>query len=236
MDSTKEVSVPSHKELHLKQQEVKLRNGESVTFESFSVSRMRLYHGSQVHGIQEFTAAEETTIGSGVYLTSNKEAAVGYAIVRSSRPESKPTLYEVEIQDLNILNLSTRSAIDAFAKRFREILIERKGQIKVDHEKIMDKSTREFIKYNTVRNIEERIRMIDDNSYKYPKDLLFGVGDWARAMLQEMGYDGLMAIEGGEGGNGVVIRDHDSYVIFDPKKVSVVEQQQFASKIGQKPT
>jgi hypothetical protein len=95
----------------------------------------------------------------------------------------------------------------------------------------MDKNTSEFIKYGFVKNIENRTRMIDDNSFRSLKDLLFGVGDWARSMLQDMGYDGLMAIEGGEGGNGLDIGKHDSYVIFDPKKVKVVEQINFASRI-----
>ncbi|MEK7580734.1 MAG: hypothetical protein AAB512_00480 [Patescibacteria group bacterium] len=231
MEPPKELPFNLQTEFLKEHKEVQLQNGETVIFESFKVDSMHLFHGSRVHGIQELTEADETTIGNGVYLTSNKEAAYGYGVVRSSKQDDQPTLYVVELTDLNILNLSTWDGIKSFAKKFKEVLSQRKDQIKVDHNKIMDKNTAEFIKYSTVKNIEERIGMIDYDSYRSLKDLLFGLGDWARSMLQDMGYDGLMAIEGGEVGNGVDIGKHDSYVIFDPKQVKVVEQQQFASII-----
>ncbi len=235
MEPTKEVVSPPRGELQLEQQEVKLRNGESVTFESFRINRMRLFHGSRVHGIQEFNDADETTIGDGVYLTSNKEAAYGYSIVRSVTKDDQPSIYEVEISNLNILNLTTKSGVDAFAKRFREKLFDYLRSVKIDHEKIMDKDRNEMHKNLGKLRVMDLIEEIDKQSYaRGLKNITFGVGHFVREMLGEMGYDGLLALEGGEGGNGVLVGDHDSYVIFDPTKVTIVEQQQFASRIDPK--
>ncbi len=80
--------------------------------------------GSSVSGITQFRDAEETTIGSGFYLTSQKDAAIGYVYVRANdRKLQTPVVYESEIVDANVLTLTTKTAIMDFMKFFRQKLI-----------------------------------------------------------------------------------------------------------------
>ncbi|OGH08099.1 MAG: hypothetical protein A2171_01350 [Candidatus Levybacteria bacterium RBG_13_35_9] len=118
--TTAEPPNPSQRPL---EKEITLKNGENIILPSIQIDRMRLFHGSPISGIKEFKVSEETTIGNGFYTTSSRDAAVGYATVRSNAPEQK-FVYEVEINNMNILDLSTDEALNQFTKLWREKLSE----------------------------------------------------------------------------------------------------------------
>lgn len=199
---------------------VALKNGETITLHSVQIEKISLFHGSPISGIREFREAEESTIGEGLYGTSSKDVASKYAVVRS--PESTQRfVYEVEVADLNILDLTTPGALDELAKLMREKLSDLQGKIKAENE---------TVKWWTEEKLRQTIELIDRRKYRGPKDILFSYGHIAREALMDLGYDGLRAMEGGEGGHGITIGNHDSYVIFDPKKARVVNEEPVALK------
>src|SRR3989344_6039344 len=72
------------------------------------VKNRTLYHGSATPEIKKegkFKKAVESTVGEGVYLTSQTKDAIGYAHTRiGSNPygkaETEPTIYETSIESL----------------------------------------------------------------------------------------------------------------------------------------
>lgn len=201
---------------------ITLNSGEVIILKSENVGAMRLFHGSPIPGITEFRDAEETTIGNGFYATSSREAAASYSVVRSNTPENR-FLYEVEISDLNIVDLSSHNDLDNFAKLLREKLALLQGTLKANNE---------AIKWYAEEQLRQTIEMIDQKKYKYLKEICQPYGDLTRKTLIDLGYDGLVAFEGGEAGNGANIGRHDSYVIFDPKKVKVITEEPTEANIS----
>lgn len=207
---------------HVFNKEVELKN-EKVVLPGMFIEQMTLYHGSATAGITSLTEAEDTTIGSGVYLTSQKEAATGYAWVRSIPSHLNknpiPVVYEVNISDLNIANLSTPDALEGFTKLFYEGL----GQWV---EKIDEMDFKNEFHKNIMREKAQQVRNdIIHGKFKHLKDLTFSFGNVTRTLLGGHGFDGLMAYEGGESRSGFSIGDHDSFVIFDPVKTSIKKEE-----------
>ena len=200
--------------------EIQLINGEVIKLPSLHIERLKLFSGSPVPGLETFRDSEETTVGSGVYLTSQKEAARGYALVRGSRLPAIPTLYEVEIADMDMVDLATRVAVESFAKLWRQEL-ENWRETKLPIINVPHEMVRETYE----ERVQKVIEFIDRNSFRYLRDLTFNFGGLIREVFTRQEYDGLIAIEGGESGNGVTIGDHDSYVIFDSTKVKKVGEE-----------
>lgn len=202
----------------LREREIVLNSGEAVVLPSMHIEKMRLYHGSPVSGIQQLKESEDTTLGFGIYLTSQKEAATGYAIVRGNRGPKQPTVYEAEIGDVDILNLTTQSSIDSFAKYFEEELTAIK-------EKRLTELGYIDSYYGMIVRALEVIRNSSQDNPIFLKKFLWNFQDVTKDVVVKKGYDGLMAYEGGESGNGVTIGDHDSFVIFKPEKVKVIKEE-----------
>lgn len=173
------------------------------------IDKAVLYHGSGTPGIREFLPADETTIGRGVYLTSDPVSAKGYALLRVARKESKsPVVYEVETDRLRLADLRADEGIDKFASLLREELI------RLIH------NTPKPLPSILVRTVNMAVERIDKHSFRGLKDITWNFQDIVTSLIREKGFDGLVAIEGGEGDMG----NHDSYVIFDPKKVKILEE------------
>lgn len=214
------------------EKEIQIPNGETVKLSSMHVERMQLFHGSTVAGIKKFVDAEETTVGAGVYLTTQRDSATGYAKVREiDRRLTDPAIvYETEIADMNILNLSTADAILNFMKFIRpQIYLWDKNELpKV-------KFSSEFFKetyHSALVDLNIRIAEWIKKGHIPPvKSILQQFGDPARKILMREEFDGLMTIEGGEyqrnpnTGEEIRIGDHDSYVIFQPDKVRIVKEE-----------
>jgi len=171
------------------------------------IKNKTLYHGSATTGINEFTKAEEDTIGSGIYFTSRAEDAVGYAKRRSrGKKGSSPIIYETVIENLKLVDLRQDDNAHKILEGFKLLLIKKLEQPGLDY----------FVK-NACRN---SIDAIDQNKV--------GAGNLKEATashtqlfsdhIRSLGYDGLIALEGGEGED---IGQHDTYLIFDPEKAKI---------------
>ncbi len=170
-----------------------------------------LYHGSATPGIKTFNLAEEDTIGSGIYFTSEEQNAGGYAKRRSrGNKDGVPVIYKVEIDEAKLANLEDNHHVNYFMNGFKEVL----------RDKLSDTNLPWFTKHT----IEDSISKIESGEITSGniRDATFSHTKSFSEYLISLGYNGLIAREGGEGDD---VGPHDSYVIFDPDKVSIVQER-----------
>jgi hypothetical protein len=169
------------------------------------VRHKMLFHGSSVSGIEKLNPAEETTIGDGVYFTSDRKDAEGYAIRRSrSRKDSKPLVYVASIENLKFFDARNDSNAKTLLNGFLDILIQErmKEDLPWNKEAILDEAI-EKIKLGKVSSSNLR-------------EVGFAHGKLFTNYVKFLGYDGLIAFEGGEGDD---VGNHDTYLVFDQDKV-----------------
>jgi len=167
-----------------------------------------LYHGSMTPRIKELQAAEENTVGQGAYLTSQEEAAKGYAIKRADEYKGSPTLYEVNIDNAKLIDLRDTKTLDKIFQGFNEFLKEKLKQ-----------GSLSWQREGVARSVIERIsqKHYSTGTIKFTTE---NCGDWFSEYLQPKGYDGLIALEGGEGNIG----DHDTYLFFNTSKPKITKE------------
>lgn len=170
-----------------------------------------LYHGSGQSGIESFNQAEEDTVGSGVYFTSEMKDAAGYAKRRARRyKEGLPVLYEANIENVKLLDLRKDENVKMVLEKFKAVL-----------EKELASPNLKWNYETILRNSIEAInagKIGADNL----RDVTFGLGKVFSNFLKTLGYDGLMAVEGGEGED---VGRHDTYLIFDPEKIRIINEK-----------
>lgn len=141
--------------------------------------------------------------------------AAGYAHVRSGDPQNR-TVYETEVENLTLVDLTNqRETLPSLAKLMAQELRKYKKAI------YFSAKVKEHLKWVIQANANKILEMIQEGKVRYPKDLLFHFGAIATNKFASFGLDGIKAIEGGEGGNQIQIGNHDTYVVFDPKKVRI---------------
>lgn len=200
--------------------EITLDNGEVLVLPTIKINKKKLYHGSTVSGITEILEAEEDTVGKGVYLTSEPMWASGYAMVRSSNPQNR-IVYETEVENLTLIDLTNqRETLPILGKLMVQEIR------KFENKTANSEDIKAPLKWAISHNASEIYKMVRENKLRAPRDLLFHFGALATNKLKGLGLDGIKAIEGGEGGNNIKIGDHDTYVIFDPQKVKVIQESQ----------
>lgn len=220
MESSSGEFEPQGKDFRIFNKEVLLKNGETIQLPGMHVQKMTLYHGSPVAGITSLAEAEETTVGNGAYLTSQKEAAIGYAKIRSTRQNNTPIVYEAIISDINIANLSTADGISGFSQLLKGGLI-----TKLEKWRKAASETGDLPSWTVVELASRNIDKIDKNTYDSLKDLTFSFGHLTRELLTKEGFGGLMTYEGGENSRNISIGTHDSFVIFNPKRAQIVKEE-----------
>lgn len=218
---------------------------------SVQIEKIRLFHGSVMEGIKIILPAKDETIGHGTYFTSQRYAAEIYALNRSSglnleyKTDSNeerlrkhivtpvgpqiPVVYEVEVENLKLADIRTQENFKSVMKGYRDYLI--------DYRKKFLKSNLTWDENIENDHIDQAIGTIDVlegnasefvglSKYKHlsfekiaPKDILQYTGRTFTEYLMKKKYDGILAIEGGERESG----QHDSYVIFDPEKIKIIE-------------
>lgn len=183
--------------------------GENNVLNIF-ISRKTLYHGSANQGIVAFNPAEEDTVGSGIYFTSEAKDAIGYARRRSrSRQDSTPILYEAQIENLRLANLRNDENVKKILNGFKEVLRQRLNDPNV-----------QWSYQETLRRSIDAINQGRVGSGNL-REAVFAHTDKFTEYLESLGYDGLVTFEGGEGDIG----NHDTYLIFDPKKVKIIKER-----------
>ena len=168
-----------------------------------------LYHGSPVDNISQFNEAEETTIGTGVYLTSQADIAIGYARLRANHRKGKsPVIYEVEVNNLKILDLRKNDNVVKILQGFKLYLADLYNSPNQPRRPSWQIAIRRAI--NTIES-----HTVNSGNLR---KVTFNTSPYFSEYIQSLGYDGLVAFEGGEGDT---VGDHDSYVIFNPANIRV---------------
>ncbi len=177
-----------------------------------------LYHGSATAGIESLQQAEEYTMGHGVYLTSEADKAGGYGKVRA-RNQAQPFVYMTEISNLKLVDLRQANNVEQVA---RGIL----PRLRAKLEEYQDKGD---VPWYYSHAVQRAIEMIEEGNFgkgrveavaQYPI-----VAEVFEEYVRSLGYDGVIGVEGGEGGEDMAIGDHDTYVIFNPEQVKVIAQR-----------
>jgi hypothetical protein len=200
--------------LHARSEKIKERQGEEEVDNGLGVlvKRKTIYHGSGISGITKFNEAEEDTVGSGIYFTSDAKDAIGYARRRSRRAEDhKPIVYEANIENLKLLDLRKQENFEKILPGFADKLYER-------YEEHKAQNNNSLTGYGVV--LMRILQAIDANkiSINNLKTLTQQTGKYFSEYVQSLGFDGLVVMEGGEGDD---VHNHDTYLIFDPEKVSI---------------
>lgn len=220
-----------NKKLSKKQEEVPINDGLGVF-----LKKKTLYHGSSTSGIEEFKAAEETTVGEGLYCTSQAKDAINYSHQRSGGPEKEPILYEVLVENLKLLDLRNNENIKSVMRDYAPIIrgkIDRMKEeiLKIRQERkdvqddlkvmVLGDSRQDLITaYGLINSEEINIHTI--------QEVTRVAGQLFTDYVRSIGYDGLITIEGGEG--DFRKSNHDSYVLFDPEMAKIVKEQKLAKK------
>lgn len=172
------------------------------------VRHKTLFHGSSTSGIEKLNPAEETTVGEGVYFTSKREDAEGYANRRSrSRQEAMPTIYRANIENLKFFDARNDDNVARILKGFLEVL-----------QNELQKEGLPWSKESVLDNAIEKIRSNAVTAGNL-REVGSAHGRLFTDYIQSLGYDGIIALEGGEGQD---IGNHDTYLIFDPEKVGTL--------------
>lgn len=170
-----------------------------------------LFHGSATPGITEFERAEEDTVGAGVYL-ANEATARGYALHRSRR-SGTAVLYEVEVEDARLVDLTEQDTVAEVMTGFRHVL-QREHQ----------QQTRDGGPWYWTGALRQMIDEIDSGrgvQVGAVKLVTQRSGELFTGYLEGRGFDGVVALEGGEGELG----GHHSYLLFDPAKLRIRSEQ-----------
>jgi hypothetical protein len=160
--------------------------------------------GPSPEGIEEFSlgGADDGLYGRGIYMTdapsiagggeSNEIAELGYATARGRRKES-PAVYKIVNRVENPWNPDK--------KKFRK-------------KDLPDKALKQLADYfdRTGKNIKGKWPMSDESLRYYMGN------DWVNALLQELGYDGIVH----EGGRIMGAPPHTVTVAFDPSQIRSV--------------
>jgi len=191
------------------------------------IKKKTLYHGSGISGIESFNKAEEDTVGSGIYFTSEAKDAIGYARLRSEREKntqradgapvienSVPTIYESSIEDIKLCDLRKDENVKKVLGGFREVL----------NEELKKPDLKWFIHGSLERTIET----LDSGKIGAGnlKEITQSNGQLFSDYIKSLGYEGLITFEGGEGGNG----NHHTYLIFDPEKAKINRENKILSQ------
>lgn len=186
------------------------------------IKKRTLFHGTTIKGIKDFLKAEETTVGEGVYLTSQAKDAVGYAYRRKAnrsnrenRQRVKPVVYEVSVENLRLADL----------RKDKNVKILLRGLLPILEEKSKSKD----IKYYRQNALVEAYGLIFSGKIGRGNvsEAIAPIGQVFTDYMQSLGYDGLITYEGGEGKE---VGNHDTYLIFDPEKVKVGREQEIKEK------
>jgi len=197
--------------IHEQQDEEEINDGLGVF-----IKKKTLYHGSATEDIQAFNEAEETTVGHGVYLTSEAKDAIGYARRRARHKpqqvgEVKPVIYELTVEGIKLLNLRKDENVKKIVQGFKVVL-----------EEELKKDNIPWFRRTTLQRAIDVINQEKVDSGKI-REVAFSHGKLFTDYVTSLGYDGLITYEGGEGDD---VKEHDSYVIFDPSKAKIVQEHQ----------
>jgi hypothetical protein len=175
-----------------------------------------LYHGSPVPDIKDLEAATEDTVGRGVYLLNNSEQAAQYARKRALERDSlAPVVYEARLKNLRLVNLDNPEKLGEIMEGFAQEL-----------EKLKKTGG---LAWNVLEAADRAIALIRGGRIVpgNVKHAVWNFNSQFSTYLVGLGYDGLKTWEGGEGEE---ISSHETYLVFDPKRIISLDYQPTSSQ------
>jgi hypothetical protein len=185
-----------------RQDEEEIDNGLGIF-----LKKKTLYHGSGTSEIGTFNKAEETTVGHGIYLTSEAKDAIGYARRRShEKVDASPIIYESSVEDIKLLDLRKNENVKKVLTGFKGVI---EQKLKTPN-----------LNWAQENQLQEAIQTINAGKVGAGnlRDVTFGIGDLFSEYVKSIGYEGLITFEGGEGYD---VGTHDTYLVFDPTKATI---------------
>ncbi|MEO6508443.1 MAG: hypothetical protein ABIO02_00665 [Patescibacteria group bacterium] len=184
------------------------------------VEQKTLYHGTGISGIQQFNKAEEYTVGTGVYFTSDEHSAEGYARRRAKRVEgAQPLIYEASVESVKLADFrnddSTTNLLTGFIPYLEKI------KKSLESSKDINEFTKIRYLYTIIPEAINKIQSGTVNAGRL-KEVTDHLSRQFSEYLESIGYDGLITAEGGEGDE---VGQHETWLIFDPQKVSIKEER-----------
>jgi len=148
---------------------------------------------------------------SGIYLSSQEEIAARYAAAKFSKnQEANSIILKTKIQNVRLLDLRTKENTRIILAGFKASLRE-----KFENSKLS---------WAAETALQTTLQSLDLSKIKsgHLKEFLVGLGKDLAEYCESLGYDGLVTLEGGEGS---ALSRHDTYLIFNPKEVRVIEEK-----------
>ncbi|MBF6137809.1 hypothetical protein IU501_33095 [Nocardia otitidiscaviarum] len=175
------------------------------------LDRATLYHGSATPGITAFERAEDDTVGAGVYLAH--EATAGEYARHRAGDAGTPVLYEVEIAHARLVDLTDQATVADVLTGFRAVL-------HTEHDRV----ARTGGSWHWEGALRQMIGEIDSGRGVHVgavKLVTQRSGELFSGYLQDQGFDGVVALEGGEGRMAA----HRTYLLFDPARLCIRAEQ-----------
>ncbi len=203
------------------------RQNEEEIDDGFGVllKKKTLYHGSGVSGIEKFNKAEEDTVGSGIYFTSEAKDAIGYARLRAERERkrnddqknenAKPVIYESSVENMKLLDCRKDENVKKVLKGFRA----------VELQKLLHGTDLDWLKSASLHRVIDNIDT-GNTGAKNLKTAVWNDNQGFSDYVKSIGYEGLITFEGGEGSQG----NHDTYLIFESDKIKINQEHNISTE------
>ena len=196
-----------------------------------------IYHGSGISGIESFSVERDefdymrsNTLGEGIYCTDDKSAAIKYAVNRYDKYSNdervapygariRPTVYTFRLREGRNFIADMNDSV-----KIRAIYDELLKYLFRLQEKSPNSKPLQLIIYSLEAIIANKSMFrnfrLFTNEHKFFLMQITG-------FLQELGYQGLRCVEGGEVGGRFKWSGQMSYVIFNPADLELVSEEHF---------
>lgn len=186
-----------------------------------------VYHGTDIPEIEDFTYAEESTIGNkAIYFTTDPSLAMGYAHLRNQEREGgKSYLYEAMLKDVNLMNWAERVTVEKLKKEYLDFCITALKELgTLDYTEFQKKyeiwenleSGGVLITLEKIISTCEKPDVLHNGNIKFVAQGIMGI--FFEKFVKDSGYDGVITIEGGDD-TEFTTKAGISVVIFNKDKV-----------------
>ncbi len=143
-----------------------------------------------------------------LYLIPHEEIAIHYAKTKFSPVQ--PVVSSARVQSLKLVDFRKKENAKIFLAGFKTYLIHK-----------LETENLNWLKEIAVRTAIENINPEKIKS-GHLSEFVTSLGLNFKEYCQLLGYEGLIALEGGE---GTGVNHHNTYIIFDPTKVKIVQEK-----------
>ena len=143
-----------------------------------------------------------------LYLVPHEEIAIHYAKTKFSPVQ--PVVASAKVRNLKLVDFRKKENVKIFLAGFKTYLVRELETQKLNW--LKEISVKTALENTTPEKIKSG----------HLSELVTSLGLNFKEYCQSLGYQGVVALEGG-GGTGV--NYHDTYIIFDPTKVQIIKEK-----------